>query len=154
MFGADPSEPVLQGQAGAVSGERGAGRPAGSGNKFNQDLVKMVARHFGGRHALDVLAEVCANALVADPQKKNLEAIQLMFGCPTREKAGLILERILGKVIDATTPRLQHVKADVRVSAPVIFDMSGTADESSFGDDGDLLDLDVSDYNDLAGGNG
>ena len=152
MFGADPSKPVFEGQAGDVA--RKAGRPEGSQNRFNRDLVKMVARHFGGRHALDVVAEVVAQAMVADPLKGNLEEIQLMFGCPSREKAGLMLERLLGKVIEATTPRLQHVKADIRVSAPVIFDMTGTADENSFGDDGDLLDITPNDFNGLGEGSG
>jgi hypothetical protein len=149
MFGGDPSKPVLQGQAGSVAGERGPGRPAGSGNKFNQDLVKMVSRHFGGRHVLDVLAELAAEAMLPD----GLERIRLVFGCPSKEKAGLMLERILGKVIDATTPRLQHVKADIRVSAPVLF--GDFADPASlFDDDGDLLQLGPNDYNDLGEGNG
>lgn len=156
MFSADPAKPVLEGQAGSVVADDGPrpGRPKGSENRFNKDLVKMVARHFGGRHALDAVAEVVAKAMVADPEKKNLEDLQLMFGCPTREKAGLVLERLLSKVIDATTPRLQHVKADIKVSAPVIFDMTGTADASSFGEDGDLLDITPSDFNDLDEGNG
>ena len=110
----------------------------------------MVARHFGGRHALDVVAELVANAM----RTGDLEPIMKAFGKVKRSEAGDVLERLLGKVIDATTPRLQHVKADIRVSAPVIFDMTGTADENSFGDDGDLLDITPNDFNGLGEGNG
>lgn len=156
LFGADGSEPLLQGQAGVVSG--GPGRPLGSQNRFKKDLAKAVAHEFGGQHPLVKLARMANRAidkgLAGDAD--SLEEIAQVFGCTKRSAAGQVLVGLVNKIVDCTTPKLSQIKADVTHTVPIVWGDLGqeNVQEAVNRVAGDLLDLAANDFNDLDEGQG
>jgi hypothetical protein len=105
---APPEKPEGERQGTAILAAPGddtkrGGRPPGAQNKFNRDLTRLLV-HTYGIHPLMKLAGYVFG---------DLEGIMADFAAPTREKAGLIKERLLLRLVDATTPKQAALSIDV-----------------------------------------
>lgn len=133
----DASKGVLEGQAGANAGERKVGRPPGSANKFQKDLVRLVT-HRLGRHPLEEVARL----YMLSPEELRTE----WPGCRPHE----VKERLLHKLVDSTTqrPGVQINPGDGANVVVVLGDLAADAPGSNSEEDL-TLDLPASDFNDL-----
>ncbi len=141
LLGDDGAKPTLQRQASAPAAN-GAGRPAGSVNKFQKDLVKLVT-HKLGRHPIEEMVNL---------YQLPLEKLGLEFGTTT-SKAGAIKERLLAKLVEHTTPKVAQINVNQQSRVQVIFGDLGADFDAEFDDD-DVIDVASNENNDLAGGEG
>jgi len=134
----DPApERVLQGEAGREKNdgpERSAGRPKGSVNRLTRDLVRVVV-HKLGRHPLEEVARL---------YQADRDELVAVFGQGV--KVAEIKERLLFKLVDATTPKMPvQVEVDKTETVTVVLgDLAG-----GVGGMMDVLDLPFNENNDL-----
>jgi hypothetical protein len=129
--------------AGSGDGERKAGRPKGSQNRFNRDLVKIVM-HSLGRHPLEEVARLY-----------NLELAEIgkAFGVMNPGKIAEIKERLLFKLVDKTAPQLAQVKVEDTKKIVVVFGDMGD-DTAGLEDDDDTITIEGNEINRLGGASG
>jgi hypothetical protein len=121
-----------------------AGRPPGSSNRFSRDLARLITLKLG-RHPLEELLDLYQRPLVE---------LQAAFAAKSLHDAGAIKERLLFKLVEATTPKQAQVKVDVENKLHVVFGDLGDAVPEAFDDDDDIIEVEANDNNDLGGSAG